>query len=155
MRRIPFVAALVVILTVTAGAIAFGGGNNDNGTTRLAVVERALTDFVIDTDQSATDSTGDLLTFHNPVFNENNADRVGRDQGECVRIDPAGGTWECRWITWIDGRGSLTVEGPFFDTRDSVLAITGGTGGFRGATGQMRLHARSATVFAFVFQIQH
>ena len=27
--------------------------------------------------------------------------------------------------------GQLTVEGPFYDTHNSVLSITGGTGGYR------------------------
>ena len=106
------------------------------------MVERANTDTVIDTDQSGGDTTGDLLTFHNPVFDRANDTRVGNDQGECVRIDPARGTWECRWITRIAGRGSITVEGPFYDTRDSVLAVTGGTGAFANARGQMRLERR-------------
>jgi hypothetical protein len=121
---------------------------------RLVVVERANTDTVIDTDQSGDDSTGDLLTFHNPVFDRSNDTRVGNDQGECVRIDPARGTWECRWITRIAGQGSITVEGPFYDTRDSVMAVTGGTGAFSNARGQMLLHARSATVFEFAFSLQ-
>lgn len=122
--------------------------------TRIVVVERANTDTVIDTDQSASDTTGDLLTFHNPVFDRTNDTRVGNDQGECVRIDPARGTWECRWITRIAGRGSITVEGPFYDTRDSVLAVTGGTGAFANARGQMLLHARSASVFEFTFELR-
>ena len=33
----------------------------------------------------------------------------------------------------------MTVEGPFYDTRDSVLAITGGTGAYANARGQMEL----------------
>jgi allene oxide cyclase len=38
-----------------------------------------------------------------------------------------GESWECIWTTLLP-RGQITVEGPFYDTRDSVLAITGGTG---------------------------
>ena len=39
-------------------------------------------------------------------------------------------------------KGQLTVEGPFYDSGDSVLAITGGTGEFAGALGEMALSAR-------------
>ena len=42
------------------------------------------------------------------------------------------------------GQGSLVVEGPFYDTADSDLAITGGTGAWATARGQMHLHARNA-----------
>jgi allene oxide cyclase len=33
----------------------------------------------------------------------------------------------------------LTVEGPFYDKGDSVLAITGGTGEYAGVRGEMVL----------------
>jgi hypothetical protein len=33
----------------------------------------------------------------------------------------------------------LTVEGPFYDKGDSVLAIRGGTGEYAGAQGEMAL----------------
>jgi hypothetical protein len=67
---------------------------------------------------------------------------VGRDQGECVRIDPAHGTWECRWTNFLDG-GQIMVEGPFSDLHDTVIAITGGTGSSATAQGDVRLSARS------------
>jgi len=38
--------------------------------------------------------------------------------------------------------GQITVEGPFYDNgTDSMFAITGGTGAYQEACGQMRLHA--------------
>ena len=54
-----------------------------------------------------------------------------------------GVAWECSWTTILPG-GSLTVEGPFYDSADSVLAITGGTGKWARVRGQMTLHARDA-----------
>ena len=119
---------------------------------RLAVIEHATTDTVVDLTTNG-DSTGDLLTFHNELFDSGNDDVVGTDQGECVRIE-VGVSWECRWINFLEG-GSITVEGPFFDDGPSALAITGGTGAYRGARGSMRLVARDAggTEFDFVFRI--
>jgi hypothetical protein len=48
--------------------------------------------------------------------------------------------------------GQITVEGPFYDNRDSLLSIIGGTGAYRDAHGQMLLHARSDG-YDFVFSI--
>lgn len=92
-------------------------------------------------------------TFHNELFDESNDDLVGTDQGECVRIE-VGVSWECRWINVLED-GSITVEGPFFDAGPSALAITGGTGAYRGARGSMRLVARNdaGTEFDFIFRI--
>jgi allene oxide cyclase len=122
------------------------------------VIEHATTDATIDTGMVG-DTSGDLLTFHNDVFDQTNTDKVGTDQGDCVRIDPAAGTWECRWVTIFpktntSGRGTITVEGPFYDARDSVLAVTGGTGIYKGATGTMALKANAdAGGFDFIFHL--
>ena len=46
------------------------------------------------------------------------------------------------------------VEGPFYDAKDSVVAITGGTGRYRKARGTMKLESREGgTKFAFIFHI--
>ena len=54
----------------------------------------------------------------------------------------------------LSASAALVVAGPFYDAKDSTLAITGGTGRYRDARGTMELHARSgATEFAFVFHV--
>jgi hypothetical protein len=105
----------------------------------IAVVERADTDAVVDTGVK-DDSPGDLLTFANPVFDAANKTQIGTDQGFCVRT-VAGKAWECWWTISLAG-GQITVQGPFLDKGDSVMAITGGTGKYVNARGQMKLHAR-------------
>jgi hypothetical protein len=125
----------------------------------IHVIEHATTDTLVDTG-AAGDTSGDLLTFHNDLYDATNTDVVGRDQGECVRIvTGAAGSWECRWVsvfpkTEASRFGTITVEGPFYDARDSTLAITGGTGAYRGATGSMRLKAGPGEgEFEFIFVV--
>jgi hypothetical protein len=60
----------------------------------------------------------------------------------CIRT-AAPGAWECIWTLSL-GDGQITVEGPFLDASDSTLAITGGTGLYAHATGEMLLHSRNA-----------
>jgi|KBSSwiS6_1023812.scaffolds.fasta_scaffold00925_4 allene oxide cyclase len=141
-------AASALVLVVSLVSVSVAGPN----VSRLAVVEHATTDTVVDLTTNG-DSTGDLLTFHNELFDAGNENVVGTDQGECVRIE-VGVSWECRWINFLEG-GSITVEGPFFDEGPSAMAITGGTGVYRGARGSMRLVSRDAagTEFDFVFRI--
>jgi hypothetical protein len=46
------------------------------------------------------------------------------------------------------------VEGPFYDTEDSTLAIIGGTGDYAGASGQMQLKAREGgTEYEFTYEL--
>lgn len=78
---------------------------------------------------------------------------VGSDQGQCVRVDPVAGTWECAFTNVLDS-GQLMVEGPFHDTGESWFAITGGTGSYKGSRGAMRLvPGPGANEFTFMFQV--
>jgi allene oxide cyclase len=154
MRRLLSIGAAVAAFVVLAVLVAAAAVPKVTEPTRIHVIEHATTDVVIDTDQSGSDTTGDLLTWHNVIFDASDAHHVGRDQGDCIRINVARGTWECRWVTWVAG-GSLTVEGPFYDTHDSVLAITGGTGAFRNARGSMLLKSRNGgTEYDFIFAVE-
>lgn len=119
---------------------------------RIQVVERALTDTTVDLGAKG-DSLGDLLTFANPIYDAANKTKLGSDQGYCVRV-VVGKSWECFW-TLLLADGEITVEGPFYDTGDSVMAITGGTGKYAGAKGDMKLHARDAksTSYDFLYEL--
>jgi allene oxide cyclase len=155
MRRIWLVSGLTCgfILGAVAISLAGGAGGSVDSPTTIHVVERITTDRVIDVGKQG-DSTGDLLTFHNVLYDETNSDPVGRDQGDCVRIAPHAGTWECRWTSWIAGMGSLTVEGQFNDSRETVFAITGGTKMFRNAHGTMELGFRNNPAeLDFIFHV--
>ena len=67
--------------------------------------------------------------------------------------------WECFW-TVILAKGQITVEGPFDDNgTDTMLAITGGTGAYKEARGQMRLHVHTVvngvtTKYDFFYQVE-
>ena len=117
-------------------------------TQELKMVEHAATDAVTDTGASG-DSAGDILTFANEVFDADDKDKIGTDQGFCFRT-VVGKAWECVWTLSLD-KGQLTVEGPFHDSGDSLFAITGGTGEFTGAQGDMLLSAKGTDGKAYYF----
>jgi Allene oxide cyclase len=121
---------------------------------QLNLVERATSDSVVDLGDKG-DSAGDLLTFANDIYDAADANKVGTDNGYCIRV-VAGKSWECFWtLTLADGQ--ITVEGPFLDGGDSVLAVTGGTGKYAGVRGEMALHARNAegTAYDFKYSLMH
>ena len=158
MQRIKLLTlALIVaiVLAVGAGSIsaASASDKSDDHSRRLTVVEHAVSDTVVDTGAPG-DSLGDVLAFGNPIFDAANAKQIGRDQGYCVRTN-VGTSWECNWTVILD-QGSLVVEGPYYDDlHDSQLAITGGTGDFRNARGEMTLHSRNAagTEYDFIYRL--
>jgi len=119
----------------------------------FVVVERPTDEITTDIGPKG-DSPGDLLTFANPVFDAANKTQVGSDQGYCVRV-VAGKSWECNW-TMLMKDGQITIEGPFMDTGDSLFVVTGGSGKYVGAKGQMKLHPRDAksSAYDFTFDLQ-
>jgi hypothetical protein len=93
-----------------------------------------------------------VLTFANDVFDAADARKVATDHGYCVRV-VAGSSFECAWTTFLPG-GQIAVAGPFYDARDSTLAITGGTGRYSRARGSMDLHAlEGGTKFRLTFHV--
>ena len=139
-RRLATIAGLCAVLAAAIQPAA--------AAEHLVVVERALTDTTVDLGAKG-DSVGDLLTFANPVYDATNKTQLGSDQGYCVRV-VVGKSWECFWTLILTG-GEITVEGPFYDSGDSTLAVTGGTGKYAGAKGALKLHARDAKATAYDF----
>lgn len=142
-------AVVAVSTGMAAGASPSPAAPSPAHRQNFTVVEHADTDTVIDLGAKG-DSIGDTLAFGNPIYNAANTKRIGRDQGQCVRTNP-GSSYECEW-TLLLAHGQIVVQGPFYDTKDSVLAVTGGTGRYRTARGQMVLHARNAAGTAYDFR---
>lgn len=139
------------VTTVTINSAAADGGSHRHAV-HFTVVERALTDTTADTGP-AGDSLGDVLAFANPLYNAGDTRVVGSDNGSCVRT-AVGKSYECQWTNTLPG-GSVMVAGPFLDAGDSTLAVIGGTGRYRGVSGEMLLHARNAagSEYDFTFSL--
>ncbi len=139
-------AALAVFGVLLGGALARADDD-------LTIVERATSDAVVDLG-AAGDSAGDLLTFANEVYDADNAKLVGSNNGMCIRT-VVGKAWECYFTNTL-AEGQIMVEGPFYDGADSVMAVTGGTGEYAEARGEMTLHARNpeGTEYDFVFRLE-
>jgi allene oxide cyclase len=162
MKKFLVLTAVVSLLVgVLAGAFftlhATTSTAQANGQRVIHVIEHAITD----TGQQfhpPNDSIGDILGFHNPVFNSANSKQVGTDNGQCTRTVATGKKeWECFWTTFL-AKGQITVEGPFFDDgTDTTLTITGGTGVFLEAHGSMLLHLRNPgaaiSQYDFIFML--
>jgi Allene oxide cyclase len=121
----------------------------------VRVHEHNTTQTITDIGASG-DGAGDILTFgQNEVFDADDKNKVGFDQGICFRIVPDK-AWECFWTLALE-KGQLTVEGPFYDKGDSVLAIIGGTGDYAGARGDMALSDLSGgegKVYSFTYRFK-
>src|SRR5262249_58797706 len=124
MKRALLLVALAAAVGVGFVVVNATAKNRPKGVQHGAtihVIEHATTDAVTN---GSGDQAGNILTFANDVFDSSDATKVGSDQGYCIRI-VVGKSWECNWTTFLAG-GQITVEGPFSDTGNTALAITGG-----------------------------
>ena len=121
--------------------------------TVIHVIEHYNNNVIIDLGPKG-DSMGDLNPFADPIYNATNKKQVGYESGSCIRTI-VGKLYECNWTVFLKG-GQISVEGPSYDnSANSVLAITGGTGIYRDARGQLNVHARNkaATEADYVFYL--
>jgi hypothetical protein len=121
---------------------------------RLHLIEHVVNENTVHVGAGAKgDSLGDMIVFTNPVNDATDKTQVGTDNGYCVRVE-VGKSWECVWTLKLKD-GMITIEGPFYDTGDSVFVITGGTGKYAGAKGRMKLHDRGTkpTSYDFVYEL--
>ena len=141
----------ILLGSLVGAGLAIGGTATQSKSAVLHVVEHATTDTTVSVEKSG-DHTGDLLTFHNQLFDAADHRQVGTDLGHCVRIVP-GESYDCTWTAFLRG-GEITVYGPFYDSRDSELAITGGTGIYSRARGSMKLHSLAGgTKYDFIYRL--
>ena len=136
---------LALAISIIAPAVA----DRRNETERFTVLDRAADDeqnisFI---DVGGHDFTvGDYFVIElDPLFNRSDTRRVADSSGDClvVAIDQrgSGATIECD-TTFHFSRGSLAVEATveFTETEESgVGAVTGGTGTYKAADGQVRI----------------
>src|SRR4029453_4157119 len=115
MKRVTILALLAASVILVLGVNAIARPGDHHGSRTIAGGEPAPNDAV--TNGTAGDDVGNILPFANEVFNSADTQQVGTDQGSCIRL-VAGESWECSWTTFLP-KGQITVQGPFYDTRDS------------------------------------
>jgi allene oxide cyclase len=149
MKLLPSLRLLCIVPIAAYGLIAAGPAAAEE----IKMIEHATTDAVTDTGAKG-DSAGDILTFANEVFDADDKNKIGTDQGHCIRTVP-GKAWECFWTVTLD-KGQITIEGPFSDTGDSLFAITGGTGDFAGAKGELALspYGTKGDAYTFIYKLK-
>jgi hypothetical protein len=133
--------AATAILGIAASASSFGSSRPEGKVYVLSVHRDVGHDFNVDVDGSATpdkpapDSIGDEDVFNGKFFVRGK--QVGRDGGVCTLVELPS-IYHCVATNWFD-EGQLTVQwlGDFSATGPGRFAITGGTGAYRGARGEV------------------
>ncbi|MGI9253320.1 MAG: allene oxide cyclase family protein [Thermomicrobiales bacterium] len=125
----------------------------------IIVMEHASSDTVIDNGDPG-DTAGDTLVFANDIYDADDVNLIGSDQGSCVRVkaaskkDAVDGLWECNWTVSL-ADGNLSVQGKSVDDGTATtLTVTGGTGAYASASGEMLLEPiNDGAEYRFTFRI--
>ena len=135
LTSIALVALTVATFSVVLISSPFAHANSSK---TIHIIEH-LVNVTIGDVPPAGDSAGDQLAFHNPLFDVTDKHQVGQTNGDCVRT-VVGQLYEC-FATIFLPAGQIALQGPFYTNgADSMFAITGGTGAYQEARGQMRVH---------------
>jgi hypothetical protein len=159
--RVGVVLALLTVASVTvATATSFGDDDDDSsrsGALRLVAKEVAFTD--VDLGDNGF-SQGDQVAFTNDLLS--NGTKVGEDGGVCtaVRLTDVSATFQCNGTNALPG-GQIAVQGLVtYGPGDEELkqdpysfAITGGTGKYRAARGEVVIQDVASDEFHLTFRI--
>src|SRR4051794_16731190 len=107
--------------------------NAKEGTHVFTVIEHEVRSADVDTGDPG-ESPGDYFLFESRLRNPHTGNVVGVDSGKCMI---AIRTFVCDATARINGKGKIVVYGALFRENDGVLPITGGTGVYRDASGQL------------------
>ena len=152
MRRVIGIVLLAVALVVgnfaLTSANASDNGDNDDV---IRLVGRIVVDEYVDLAPKGEPNAGDHLVFSDDVYW--NGNKVGFLDGTCTftRVKATAGRFHCT-ATLTLPKGQITIQGairiPFGENflGPFYLAITGGTGAYDEARGQVRVRTVSDTV---------
>jgi hypothetical protein len=158
MRRRYLVAGLAVAAGTGMWALpaaSAGGGDHDNGHGDVfRVISHEVDSADLDLGKKGF-SLGDRFVFSDNLSKHGKV--IGSDHGECVitRIQGDSGAFQCAVTAVFNGKGQITVQGVVQFTAEETspftLAVTGGTGKFRDAGGQVVVDesAEEYTVLTF------
>ncbi|GAB4828905.1 hypothetical protein Ancab_018566 [Ancistrocladus abbreviatus] len=93
--------------------------------------------------QKEVNSLGDLVPFSNKVYSGDLQKRLGITAGICILIqhspEKKGDRYEAIYSFYFGDYGHLSVQGAYLTYEDTILSVTGGSGVFEGAYGEVKL----------------
>jgi hypothetical protein len=152
------VGALTVAIVATGASMAVAGnGDDDSGDDGdvIRLIARTVSEGEVDTPPTGF-GPGDRLFFSEDLYRDD--ERVGINGGECVIVrvqSETTATANCVATLSLPG-GQITVQGLITFTEGDppfTVAVTGGTGRYRDADGEMRIETVSAEEDRFTIHL--
>lgn len=143
------IAALAFAGTASAGSldatVNTSGSQHHQKTIRLVEADKELQPTFVDTGKPGL-SPGDIVVARDEVLHSNGSP-AGSFRQVCTLVDvasnPFTSTYECSGSIALKN-GTITMQGPFTPAQpEQAAAITGGTGAYRTARGEIVMRAEA------------
>jgi hypothetical protein len=159
MLRKLMVGVLATVLVATGASMAVAGsgddGDDDDGQT-IRLVDKLVSEANLDLGDTG-EGVGDRFVFSGDLYKGD--EKVGEDGGECVIVrfvERVAATANCVATLSLPG-GQITVQGlvEFTDEEEPfTVAVTGGTGRYDEADGEMTIETVSDTEDRFTIRLR-
>jgi hypothetical protein len=138
--------AMVVGTTLT---VASAGGNEVELRFRAKTTEQTFLDL-----GEKGESLGDQFIFHDVLRQA--GERVGHDGGVCTLTSVDQSQAQCLVTAWL-AEGQITIQGLIVESGEFparfVFAVTGGTGQYVGASGEVHVIQKSETLARIIVHL--
>ena len=159
MLRKLMVGVLAAVLVATGASMAVAGsgddGDDDGGRT-IRLVDKVVSEAELDLGETGF-GVGDRFVFSGDLYKGD--EKVGEDGGECIItrvVSETSQTANCVATLSLPG-GQITVQGLVAFTADEepfTVAVTGGTGRYDEADGEMTIETISDTEDRFTIRLR-
>jgi hypothetical protein len=153
--------AVAVLVGLGVAAVAFGSGDELTQPQTLRILQKGNTQQTfLPLNTTKNDAVGDefvatgtVVRWEKTISGSNH--RLGHLHAVCFAVDKQGQTAECSTTTFLPG-GEITSYGPirFAAKARTTAAITGGTGRYRNARGQVTFVNTSPNTEGLIYELE-
>jgi hypothetical protein len=155
-RLIPIASAAALAAVIVGGISAASGSDTGSKSRDFTVIDTTVLFTDVDVDNSGSLTIGDQFVEHNILRNEALTKELGTLDAICTFTDVSEETTTVHCEATVELRkGSIEIAGLLhFADEESNIAVTGGTGRFEKAKGQVFLRAINDTDVRIRFDLE-
>ena len=154
--KLAIVAAAVVVIGIVTAAVAIASSQSELSKPVTLHLTTSGGQFAfLELNPNKKTLYGDEVVIKAPVFKGDSHTKVGSLHATCTFFDKPGVVSECTMMTFLKD-GNIAVQGrvDFGKDNHTTGAITGGTGHYRNARGQVIFENSTGNTEGFIFQLE-
>jgi hypothetical protein len=149
-RKLLMTAGVGALVAMAIGGASFASASGEGGGRTIGVIEKTTSQKFLDLGKPGP-TAGDGFFFASQFWNTARTHQVGSNRGHCVVETKT--ALHCVGTAHLGG-GTLEFAGETtFTGSSSIVAITGGTGSYSGATGEVEVRQLTDTTEDYIVRL--